>query len=606
MIFLNRNYMGEKTIETYRYLKDLFDDKEIKKISVPSYQRAYSWEQKQLDQFIGDLNEMTFKDKKGYYFGHFIFENEDELFNVIDGQQRLTTFILFLIACQNQQESTAQDAIISKFFTVDYDQISFNLLKKNLSIEQSNEQKTLSISRIEFALAYFKNQFEIGNLNIDKIEQYISVLKDAHISTHITEDKAVAVQIFELHNSRGVKLNTIEKVKAKLMKTLYLSASNKDVVKLINSVQKSFGEIYHLEEKTKGAAFNRNLGLDEILLIHLRMIDDGSKIINPERKQVYNSPSKTGNREENILNYIDEKINSLEKEQLVKYIDALVQKFKESVKFITEELVDLDLNNPIIGDAILLDRNHSLSFFMLIKHKELIHKLFNSNDVVLVWEKLLFTKDFHGNFYRLKWTENFEDLFFKVANLNQNGTIIEIVNDYKDHGFRSDYLNNDLQKVVKEYVQNNKNKIIQFAFNWHREKMIYLLYKYEINLQSDCRKDLREIIKNGVSVEHILPQEWDLNWTKFEDNTSDEVRLFHDKIDKVINGIGNLLLLSSSENSSQSNSHPKHKFYSVNGKSYKDHNSNNQIWEDSNKWEENIKSRGEDICQFLINYIENK
>ncbi len=80
--------MAEITIKPYQYLKDLFDDNEIQKITVPSYQRAYSWEQKQLDQFIGDLNEMTLEDKKGYYFGHFIFENDGKLFKVIDGQQR--------------------------------------------------------------------------------------------------------------------------------------------------------------------------------------------------------------------------------------------------------------------------------------------------------------------------------------------------------------------------------------------------------------------------------------------------------------------------------------------------------------------------------------
>ncbi len=47
-------------------LKDLFKSK---KLIVPSYQRAYSWEETQLKQFISDILEIG---NKNYYFGHFI------------------------------------------------------------------------------------------------------------------------------------------------------------------------------------------------------------------------------------------------------------------------------------------------------------------------------------------------------------------------------------------------------------------------------------------------------------------------------------------------------------------------------------------------------
>jgi hypothetical protein len=593
--------MGEKSIKTYQYLKELFEDEQILKITVPSYQRAYSWEQKQLAQFIGDLNEMTLGDKKGYYFGHFIFENEDEIFNVIDGQQRLTTFILFLIACQEQQKSTSQNAIISKFCTVDYDEELFSRIKNNQPKEHSQVQKTLSIARIEDALEYFKNQFETGNLKFDKIEQYISVLKDAHISTHITEDKAVAVQIFELHNSRGVKLNTIEKVKAKLMKAIYLNTNMDQVEFLIKNIQDAFGRIYHFEETTRLNSFRGNLELDEILLIHLRMIDDGTKIINPETKHAFNKPSKSGNREENILSYIDDNIQSIEKSQIANYIVNLVQKFEESVEFIVVELPKLDITNPIIGDTIILEKNYSLSFFILLNHLNSLD--IKDGKLLKTWEKLLFTRDFHDKYKGLQYRDDFELLFFRIV--NENGSIFEIVKYDLEHGFRSDYLDNDLQRVVKEYAENNKNKIIQFAFNWHKEKMIYLLYKYEISLQDDCRKELREIMKNGVSVEHILPQEWKWEWTIYEDNnSSNEAQLFLDKIEKIKNGIGNLLIITPSQNSALSNNQPKDKEYKSNlGLSYQKHNESN-MWDDCTNWESNILTRGAEIYSFLVEFIQ--
>ena len=78
------------------------------RIFVPTYQRAYSWDTeleksnlpKQVNVFLSDLedyNRSTTKSK--YYFGHFLFEEQaDNKFGVIDGQQRMTTIVMFLSA----------------------------------------------------------------------------------------------------------------------------------------------------------------------------------------------------------------------------------------------------------------------------------------------------------------------------------------------------------------------------------------------------------------------------------------------------------------------------------------------------------------------------
>ncbi len=80
----------------------LFDSKN-RKFEIPSYQRAYAWEEKQITQFIEDINNA----EKHYYLGHYPFETkpsqENTLF-VIDGQQRLTTCIIFFSALKNELE----------------------------------------------------------------------------------------------------------------------------------------------------------------------------------------------------------------------------------------------------------------------------------------------------------------------------------------------------------------------------------------------------------------------------------------------------------------------------------------------------------------------
>lgn len=60
---------------------------------IPRYQRAYSWGKKQREQLIEDLRDVKGK----YYFGHFLFEEsgDDNTIKVIDGQQRITTLVIF-------------------------------------------------------------------------------------------------------------------------------------------------------------------------------------------------------------------------------------------------------------------------------------------------------------------------------------------------------------------------------------------------------------------------------------------------------------------------------------------------------------------------------
>lgn len=595
--------------KVYMNLANLFEDDSIQSIKVPSYQRAYSWEEKQLEQFIGDILEM-FQNEKQYYFGHFIFEKDNKTLYVIDGQQRITTFILFLIALSRISNSADYKKIIDKFSTVDYDDLTFSQIK-NHSFQNFENDKTLSISRMEFAINYFVKLFQFEKLQVEQIDYYLKILQNAHISSHITYDKAVAVQIFELHNSRGVKLNTIEKVKSKLMKALYLNAGKGDVERLINDVQKSFGEIYHLEEKTNSTSFRGNLSLEEILLIHLRMIDDGSKLnFIGNNKHMFNNPTWYGNREDIILDYIDQKLNQ---SNSIDYILNLVKLFKKSVEFICVKVPEIDAMNHLYGDVIIFERNLSLSFFMLLNHLNLENKLSKhekdiwsrESNFIKNWEKLLFTRDFHGMYYGLRYKDDFEDLYYRI--LTQEENVKSTIDYFLQNSFRPTIIKKDLRTIVLEYATSNKNNILQKAFNWHKEKMIYLLYKYETNFQPKSRNQLREIMKKGVSVEHVLPREWSWDWIKADSsNLTKENYEFNKEILEIIDGIGNLLILSPSENSSQSNSHPKEKYYTIDGYSYNLHNENREKWENHEKWKEYIFLRGEEIYDFLTEFIKEE
>src|SRR5690606_27752546 len=91
--------------------------------AVPNYQRAYSWEKdKHITQFLMDLKDHP-KSVPQYHLGHFLFETDEtdkNKFWVIDGQQRLTTVVIFLACIYNKIKDYEKYNKISKNIYSDY------------------------------------------------------------------------------------------------------------------------------------------------------------------------------------------------------------------------------------------------------------------------------------------------------------------------------------------------------------------------------------------------------------------------------------------------------------------------------------------------------
>ena len=67
---------------------------------IPVYQRNYSWKDEQIETLFDDIN----TEEKGYYVGNLLINTESSTNNVIDGQQRLTTLSLMLLAVYEQMD----------------------------------------------------------------------------------------------------------------------------------------------------------------------------------------------------------------------------------------------------------------------------------------------------------------------------------------------------------------------------------------------------------------------------------------------------------------------------------------------------------------------
>ncbi len=106
-------------IELFRIVvKGEYDEKNTfnYKVKIPSFQRKYSWEEKDIIGLIEELDNVIYNIKKGrenkeIYLGHTIFElaKLEKTIAIIDGQQRITTFLLLLKILEEKYEEKYND-----------------------------------------------------------------------------------------------------------------------------------------------------------------------------------------------------------------------------------------------------------------------------------------------------------------------------------------------------------------------------------------------------------------------------------------------------------------------------------------------------------------
>lgn len=257
------------------------------KIFVPSYQRAYSWETefdnsktpKQTNVFLSDLEDYNRSSTtSSYYFGHFLFEEKDKTtFGVVDGQQRMTTIVIFLSALFKKLESirpltekeevAKEDMILRKsahrFETVDYDKQLFKDYVVNQTKKDKNGLDTESAKRIvnafDFFNAYFSDKDEIYLLKM------LETVQNASCTTHPVKDESEAIQMFIFQNNRGKKPSNLEIIKAQFMFNVHLFGGEEKEA-LIEEIKSRFEKIYK-----SISSIEYRINEDEVLTYTLRV-----------------------------------------------------------------------------------------------------------------------------------------------------------------------------------------------------------------------------------------------------------------------------------------------------------------------------------------------
>lgn len=211
-------------IQELRILDDetLFD-KEVHYV-IPRYQRAYAWEDKEIVQLIDDINDST----GDYYIGSLVVakvKDKVETYEVVDGQQRLTTLYLLLHYLVSRGDLEGEvgktlsfDCRPNSNYTLTHIQ---DLLSKEKPFADDEDRLEQSILN---GLKAIDQKFTTGDaIDVDAfIERLMSViLYRIEVPEHTDLNR-----YFEIMNTRGEQLEQHDILKAQLMD--YLSDRKKE------------------------------------------------------------------------------------------------------------------------------------------------------------------------------------------------------------------------------------------------------------------------------------------------------------------------------------------------------------------------------------------
>lgn len=220
-----------------RTIKQLLDEGTFK---IPKFQRSFSWGLEETNDLWEDLTRLS---EEPLFLGSMVIKttNKEKMFEVIDGQQRLSTIIIFLAAIRDSLQKLESDDAKEKAMRIhnfiyyedltsggpfpkiklnkyDDDYFFTNIINKDLEeIDFRNtrgkKDSEKLISKVYYS--FFDNfQSVPTTLQFDKLNKYLSLLLDkVEIIKIEVKDIGQAYIIFETLNARGVELTTADLVK---------------------------------------------------------------------------------------------------------------------------------------------------------------------------------------------------------------------------------------------------------------------------------------------------------------------------------------------------------------------------------------------------------
>ena len=197
-----------------------------KPFQIPLYQRAFAWEEKEIVQLLEDINDGCVDPNRKYYIGTLVVADKGSFYEVVDGQQRLTSLFLLLhyfkvevthslsFACRDKSNYTLEnlDGILNNSSVIDNDKIQESIISgvRIIQGELSNGKKYGGdfLEKLARVVMYrivvpphtdLNHYFETMNTRGEQLEQH-DILK-ASLMSYLQGDKAWMAAFSEIWNA---------------------------------------------------------------------------------------------------------------------------------------------------------------------------------------------------------------------------------------------------------------------------------------------------------------------------------------------------------------------------------------------------------------------
>ncbi len=240
-------------------LKDILATELVSYYQIPDYQRPYQWTEKNCEKLLDDLfSSYEYYKKSGYFCGSLVLivigtdsETNAETYDIVDGQQRLSTFILLakVLAdlyndCLSGTKNLERLQEGWKDRHTERKRLSFNTIGSNAEYDfqdaldffddphhvSKNDENNYLKNAV--CLKDYIRKKEIKNIN-DFIEWLYSNVK---FITIICPSIDKALRIFSILNARGLPLNATDIFKGELLKELAKEEDQKKLVSRWNAL----------------------------------------------------------------------------------------------------------------------------------------------------------------------------------------------------------------------------------------------------------------------------------------------------------------------------------------------------------------------------------
>ncbi len=491
---------------------------------VPPYQRGYSWTENQRIDLFQDLRNLRDLKRDEHYMATLVFRDTGKqvtlggadrlrIYDVVDGQQRLTTLIVLLKAVEKNLSKNAQQKQAEKLDAILVKE------KKDLILLQTNHDARETLD------AYLRDG-ELGELEGAKTlpqqelmnafrecEEFVAewgnpvglldLLKNRiKFVFFVLEDAGTVYTVFEVLNSRGLAVDLLDKMKSTLMGVAY-EKKRKLPTGELDHVENEWTEIYRVLGKQR-------VSDADVLTIAANLHAD--------------EPPAKGFQEWNALEYFREEAHQNRLTPL------------EASKFLRDVVTALDkfLEDPRRRAVCRVKQPRMLAAALLLSKR--LKKDKNSQDKALItWENAMFR-----SYVLAGWDAR-----------DRVGECVRLAGEIYDGNLSLKQIVDGIDEignVTHDEVLAALNEKKYVYERWYAEQIVYFFWKYEERLSAENGEDIKQfgwakIWENAdKSVEHIFPQKDPHgNWKgKGRQNVNPE---------SFVHRLGNLLVLPPGFNS---------------------------------------------------------